>query len=129
MLELAGVSKSYGDKHVLTNVSLTVRRGERVGIIGPNGLGKSTLLKIAVERLAADAGACRWGHEVRAGYFPQDHREVLTDGEATPLDDSRGGVPGREPDLRARPARARAVLGRGRRARRSACSRAARRRA
>ena len=40
-----GVSKSYGDKHVLRDVSLTVRRGERVAIIGPNGLGKSTLLQ------------------------------------------------------------------------------------
>ena len=70
VLELAGVSKSYGDNHVLTNVSLTVRRGERVGIIGPNGLGKSTLLKIAVERLDADAGRVRWGHEVRARLLP-----------------------------------------------------------
>jgi ATPase subunit of ABC transporter with duplicated ATPase domains len=85
VLDLEGVTKSYGDKRVLTNVSLTVRRGERVAIIGPNGLGKSTLLRIAVERLAADAGRVKWGHEVRVGYFPQDHREVLQDAEATPL--------------------------------------------
>ena len=97
VLELAGVSKSYGDNHVLTNVSLTVRRGERVGIIGPNGLGKSTLLKIAVERLDADAGRVRWGHEVRPGYFPQDHREVLTDGEATPLSILEEACPGESP--------------------------------
>ena len=57
VLELAGVSKAYGEKVVLKDVSLVVRRGERVAIIGPNGLGKSTLLRIAVERLAADAGA------------------------------------------------------------------------
>ena len=63
---------------MLTDVSLIVRRGERVGIIGPNGLGKSTLLKIAVERLDADAGEVKWGHEARVGYFPQDHHEVLT---------------------------------------------------
>ena len=49
VLELEGVSKSYGQKRVLTDVSLTVRRGERIAIIGPNGLGKSTLLRIAVE--------------------------------------------------------------------------------
>ncbi len=97
VLELAGVSKSYGDNHVLTNVSLTVRRGERVGIIGPNGLGKSTLLKIAMERLAADAGRVRWGHEVRPGYFPQDHREVLTDEEATPLEIVEEACPGESP--------------------------------
>jgi ATPase subunit of ABC transporter with duplicated ATPase domains len=97
VLELAGVSKSYGDNHVLANVSLTIRRGERVGIIGPNGLGKSTLLKIAVERLAADAGRVRWGHETRPGYFPQDHREVLTDGEATPLSILEEACPGESP--------------------------------
>jgi ATPase subunit of ABC transporter with duplicated ATPase domains len=97
VLELAGISKSYGDNHVLTNVSLTVRRGERVGIIGPNGLGKSTLLKIAVERLDADAGRVRWGHEARPGYFPQDHREVLTDGEATPLSILDEACPGESP--------------------------------
>ncbi|HVY41195.1 MAG TPA: ATP-binding cassette domain-containing protein [Polyangia bacterium] len=85
VLDLEGISKSYGDKRVLTGVSLTVRRGERVAIIGPNGLGKSTLLRIAVERLAADAGRVKWGHEVRVGYFPQDHREVLQDADATPL--------------------------------------------
>jgi ATPase subunit of ABC transporter with duplicated ATPase domains len=85
VLEIAGVSKAYGEKAVLKDVSLIVRRGERVAIIGPNGLGKSTLLRIAVERLAADAGAVKWGHETRVGYFPQDHREVLEDAEATPL--------------------------------------------
>jgi ATPase subunit of ABC transporter with duplicated ATPase domains len=86
VLELTGVSKSYGDNRVLTDVSLMVRRGERVGIIGPNGLGKSTLLRIVVERLGADSGQVRWGHEVRVGYFPQDHRELLDDPDATPLE-------------------------------------------
>jgi ATPase subunit of ABC transporter with duplicated ATPase domains len=86
VLEIAGVSKAYSDKVVLEDVSLVVRRGERVAIIGANGLGKSTLLRIAVERLAPDAGAVKWGHEVRVGYFPQDHREVLSDAEATPLE-------------------------------------------
>jgi ATPase subunit of ABC transporter with duplicated ATPase domains len=85
VLTLESVSRSYGDKHVLTDVSAIVRRGERLGVIGPNGLGKSTLLKIAVERLAPDAGTVRWGHEAHVGYFPQDHREVLDDGGATPL--------------------------------------------
>jgi ATPase subunit of ABC transporter with duplicated ATPase domains len=86
VLEVKGISKAYGDKRVLTDVSFLVARGERVGIIGPNGLGKSTLLKILVEHLAADAGDVRWGHEVRIGYFPQDHREVLDDPETTPLE-------------------------------------------
>jgi ATPase subunit of ABC transporter with duplicated ATPase domains len=85
-LDISAVSKAYGEKIVLRNVSLVVQRGERVAVIGPNGLGKSTLLRIAVERLAADAGTVKWGHEVTVGYFPQDHREVLADASATPLE-------------------------------------------
>jgi len=75
-----GIHKAYGDKQVLRDVSLTVRRGERVGIIGANGLGKSTLLKILVERLSPDAGEVTWGYETKYGYFAQDHHELL-DGE------------------------------------------------
>jgi ATPase subunit of ABC transporter with duplicated ATPase domains len=85
VLEVAGVAKAYGEKVVLRDVSLVVRRGERVAIIGPNGLGKSTLLRIGVGRIEADAGHVKWGHEVKVGYFPQDHREVLEDEDATPL--------------------------------------------
>ncbi|HEX7603890.1 MAG TPA: ATP-binding cassette domain-containing protein [Polyangiaceae bacterium] len=86
VLDVEHVSKSYGDKAVLRDVSLTVRRGEKIAVIGPNGLGKSTLLKIVMGRLAADAGTVRWGHEVRAGYFAQDHHELLPDPAKTPLD-------------------------------------------
>jgi ATPase subunit of ABC transporter with duplicated ATPase domains len=86
VLEVDNVSKAYGEKRVLENVSLAVRRGERVAILGANGLGKSTLLKIATGRLDSDAGRIKWGHEAHVGYFPQDHHEVLVDGEATPLD-------------------------------------------
>src|SRR3954470_10172848 len=77
VLELASISKAYGAKPVLTGVTLSVRRGERVAVIGPNGLGKSTLLKIATGHLAADAGRVTWGYETRVGYFAQDHHEVL----------------------------------------------------
>jgi ATPase subunit of ABC transporter with duplicated ATPase domains len=86
VLALDGIFKSYGAKRVLSGVSLTVRRGERVAILGANGLGKSTLLKIVTDNLSADAGTVKWGHESRVGYFPQDHREVLTNHEATALD-------------------------------------------
>ncbi|HLK94018.1 MAG TPA: ABC-F family ATP-binding cassette domain-containing protein [Polyangia bacterium] len=97
VLELTDIGKSYGDKRVLTDLSLLVRRGERVAVIGPNGLGKSTLLRIIVERLEADTGSVKWGHEVRVGYFPQDHREVLDDPETTPLAALEALCPGESP--------------------------------
>jgi ATPase subunit of ABC transporter with duplicated ATPase domains len=93
VVEVEKISKSYGDKRVLKDVSLRVRRGERVAVIGPNGIGKSTLLKILAGRLAADAGAVRWGHETHVGYFAQDHREVLDDPHATPIAIMQGICP------------------------------------
>ena len=86
VLEVSKLTKSYGPQRVLKDVSLTVRRGERVAILGPNGLGKSTLLKIVMGQVEADAGTVRFGHEARVGYFAQDHHEVLRDAAMTPLD-------------------------------------------
>jgi ATPase subunit of ABC transporter with duplicated ATPase domains len=86
VLVLEHIAKAYGEKRVLAGVSLTVRRGERVAIIGPNGLGKSTLLKIATSNLKPDAGKVEWGYETRFGYFAQDHHDLLADGAAKPLD-------------------------------------------
>jgi len=77
VLVLEGVSKAYGDNQVLKDVSLTVRRGDRLAIIGPNGIGKSTLLKIAVGEVKADAGEVEWGYETYPGYFAQDHKEIF----------------------------------------------------
>jgi ABC-type multidrug transport system ATPase subunit len=57
-----------------------------LAVIGANGLGKSTLLKIIMERLKADQGKIRLGHEVRLGYFAQDHHELLGSDKQTPLD-------------------------------------------
>lgn len=85
VLHVEGVCKAY-EHPVLRDVHFSVRRGERVALIGANGLGKSTLAKILVDRLAADAGTHEWGHEVRLGYFAQDHREVLGNLRQTALD-------------------------------------------
>jgi ATPase subunit of ABC transporter with duplicated ATPase domains len=86
VLTLDGISKAYGDKRVLERVSLTVRRGERLAVIGKNGLGKSTLLKVAMGALPPDAGSVTWGYETRVGYFAQDHHEVLERPDATPFE-------------------------------------------
>jgi ATPase subunit of ABC transporter with duplicated ATPase domains len=77
VLTLEHVSKAFGDNQVLRDVSLKIERGDRVAIIGPNGIGKSTLLKIAMGVLDADRGTAEWGYEAHPGYFAQDHDEVL----------------------------------------------------
>ena len=77
VLEVLDIHKSYGVKKVLEQVSLTIERGERVAIIGPNGVGKSTLLEIITQFTLPDQGTFTWGHATRVAYFPQDHaREV-----------------------------------------------------
>jgi ATPase subunit of ABC transporter with duplicated ATPase domains len=86
VLRVERLCKAYGEKVVLKDVSLSIRRGERVSVIGANGLGKSTLLKVLTSRTGTDAGVVEWGHEVQVGYFPQDHREILTDPKMTPLE-------------------------------------------
>jgi ATPase subunit of ABC transporter with duplicated ATPase domains len=86
VLALEDVAKAYGQNRVLDGVSLTIRRGERVAVIGANGLGKSTLLKIVTGNLERDAGRVQWGHETQVGYFAQDHRDQLTNPKQTALD-------------------------------------------
>ncbi len=75
VLKIKGVKKAFGDNQVLHGVDLLVQRGERVAIMGPNGIGKSTLLKIIMGELEADQGEAEWGYETHPAYFPQDHRD------------------------------------------------------
>jgi ATPase subunit of ABC transporter with duplicated ATPase domains len=68
---------------VLHGVDLTVNRGDRLVILGPNGIGKSTLLKIAMGKVEPDAGAVQWGYETHPGYFAQDHHEQIEESSRT----------------------------------------------
>lgn len=72
-----GISKSFGDKAVLHDVTFEIERGDRVAIVGPNGIGKSTLLEILTGSLSPGAGTFNWGFAVRCAYFPQDHRREV----------------------------------------------------
>ncbi len=83
VLKIKGVRKAFGDKEVLPGVDLLLNRGDRLVIMGPNGIGKSTLLKIVMGELEADAGAVEWGYETQPGYFAQDHHEQLEESTRT----------------------------------------------
>jgi ATPase subunit of ABC transporter with duplicated ATPase domains len=85
VVRIDGLCKSYGDKDVLVDVTMEAERGDRLAIIGANGIGKSTLLKIMVGQVEADMGECEWGYETHQGYFAQDHRELLAGSRATVL--------------------------------------------
>ncbi|UCC25015.1 MAG: ABC-F family ATP-binding cassette domain-containing protein, partial [Gemmatimonadales bacterium] len=77
VLRIRGIRKAFGDNQVLHGVDLQVERGDRMAIMGPNGIGKSTLLKIAMGDLAPDEGSVTWGYETHVSYFAQDHHEAL----------------------------------------------------
>ncbi|MCY7389649.1 MAG: ATP-binding cassette domain-containing protein, partial [Burkholderiales bacterium] len=79
--ELIGVSKAYGDKQVIKDFGCIVQRGDRVGLVGPNGVGKSTLLKLILGDIEADAGQIKRGTQLQIAYFDQ-FREAL-DEEST----------------------------------------------
>jgi ATPase subunit of ABC transporter with duplicated ATPase domains len=83
VLKTEAITKSYGAEQVLHGVDLQVRRGDRLAILGPNGIGKSTLLKIAMSSVEPDSGKVEWGYETHPGYFAQDHREQLGNPRAT----------------------------------------------
>ncbi|NOQ35679.1 MAG: ATP-binding cassette domain-containing protein, partial [Methylococcaceae bacterium] len=73
-LELEGLSKGY-DKQLFENFNLMVEVGERVAVIGQNGVGKSTLLKCLAGDIKADAGAVKWSENSDIGYCAQDHAD------------------------------------------------------
>jgi ATPase subunit of ABC transporter with duplicated ATPase domains len=97
ILEIEGVTKSYGDNRVIQDFTASVTRGEKIALMGRNGAGKTTLLNALLAnspntpeselRQASgyigpfiDGGKTTWGHEAAIGYFPQDHRSLIEKG-------------------------------------------------
>ena len=73
VLRVEGLAKSFGDHTLFTDLDFEIKRGERVALIGNNGTGKTTILKIINELLAADAGSFTLGSKVCLGYYDQEH--------------------------------------------------------
>ncbi|MEZ4360410.1 MAG: ABC-F family ATP-binding cassette domain-containing protein [Kofleriaceae bacterium] len=104
VVRVEGLGKAYGDHQVLSGVDLTIRRGEKIGIIGVNGAGKTTLLKMIAGELSSDTGVIKLGSGVTVGYYAQHHADTLDLG-ATIYE-----VVGRA-NPEATPARLRSILG------------------
>lgn len=76
VLKVSKIRKSYDAKLVLQGISFTIQRGQKVALIGRNGIGKSTLLKIIMGSEKADSGTYEWGYEAHISYFAQEHKEM-----------------------------------------------------
>ncbi len=79
ILELKNISKRYDDKKLISNFSYTVKRDDRIGVVGANGTGKSTLLKIITNQLAPDAGKVVLGDTIVVGYYSQEGLQLKED--------------------------------------------------
>ena len=77
VLIIKSLAKSFGEKKLYEDIDLNVIRGERVGIIGPNGYGKTTLLRMIGGELEGDSGTISQGHNVEMSYYAQHHSEML----------------------------------------------------
>jgi ATP-binding cassette, subfamily F, member 3 len=104
VIRVEGLKKAYGDHVVFPGVDLTVRRGEKIGIIGVNGAGKTTLLRMLAGELPHDGGAIKIGSGVEVGYYAQHHADTL-DLAATVYEVVQRAAP------ETPPARVRSILG------------------
>jgi ATP-binding cassette subfamily F protein 3 len=98
--EVADLGKSYGAKTVFTKARFNIERGDRVALVGVNGAGKSTMIRLLAQLEPPTEGEYKLGHNVEVDYFAQDQYKAL-DGDAKILDDLRDVAPRRtETELR-----------------------------
>ena len=76
VLEVKNISKSFPNKTLFENINFNIYRGERVGLIGSNGIGKTTLFKIIMDQMDFNSGEINLGHKVNIGYFDQEQENL-----------------------------------------------------
>jgi ATPase subunit of ABC transporter with duplicated ATPase domains len=76
-LRVKALSKEFESKKLFSHLTFDASRGEKIAIIGENGIGKSTLIKILLDKIAPSEGSFEWGYETHTSYFSQDHHDLL----------------------------------------------------
>jgi ATPase subunit of ABC transporter with duplicated ATPase domains len=80
VLKIKGLTKGFDGKTLFKDLTLDVHRGDRIAIIGSNGVGKTTLLRCLIGELKPDAGMIKWGDRAGWSYYPQDYHDDITPG-------------------------------------------------
>jgi len=89
LLIVKNISKSFEGETVLKDISFTVEKDDKIALIGPNGIGKTTLCEVLVENIKPDEGNVHWGATIQNGYFPQNATDLIA-GDMTLYDWLRG---------------------------------------
>jgi ATP-binding cassette subfamily F protein uup len=76
VIDAKSITKSYGERTLISNLSLRITRGDRVGIVGANGSGKTTLLELLLKRREPDSGTIRMGENLALAYVDQ-RRDII----------------------------------------------------
>ena len=79
VLKVENLNKSFNEYKLLKDINFAIYRGEKVGLIGPNGVGKTTLFKIILNQIPYDSGTISLGHNVHIGYFDQEQTKLNLD--------------------------------------------------
>lgn len=85
ILKVENLSKSYNEQKVFENISFTVNQEDKIALIGANGVGKTTLLEILMEKIDANSGSFNWGQTITTSYFPQNTTDIVN-GDETLVD-------------------------------------------
>ncbi|MCF7974521.1 MAG: ABC-F family ATP-binding cassette domain-containing protein [Phycisphaerae bacterium] len=96
VMRCEGLSKSFGDIHLFDGIDMEILNGERIGITGPNGTGKSTFIKLLLGQIEPTAGTLRLAGTLKAGYLDQ-HGEIL-DPDCTVLEEAQKACPSMTPE-------------------------------
>lgn len=99
VVQIAKVTKRYGEKTVYENLDFMLLRGEKVALVGPNGAGKSTLIKIIAGAVEVQSGAVQYGHQVTRDYYAQHQLEILNP-HATIMEELTAVTPHLTPEQR-----------------------------
>jgi ATPase subunit of ABC transporter with duplicated ATPase domains len=86
VLNVKSLTKSFGPVNICTNFNLSVARGDKIALVGPNGIGKTTMLRMLKGEVKPDSGDIEWGYEAQIGYMPQEHSEMIQKSDQTARD-------------------------------------------
>lgn len=83
VLNVKSLTKTYGPVTICSNFNLSVARGDKIALVGRNGIGKTTMLRLLKGEVKPDSGDVEWGYEAQIGYMPQEHHEMIQKSDQT----------------------------------------------